>query len=103
MSGGWVGSTGRKRTSTSAWQRLRAQVLERDGRRCHLCGGVDADAVDHLVPVSQGGGDELSNLAAVHDRVWPNCHRKKTAREAAAARTTTRRPPERHPGLLPPA
>jgi len=29
--------------------------------------------------VSLGGTDDPSNLAAIHDRVAPHCHRAKTA------------------------
>lgn len=55
---------------------LRRKVLERDGWRCHLCGKKIPDrpfkarpndgTVDHLVPRSAGGGNEMSNLAAAH-------------------------------------
>lgn len=55
---------------------LRLQVLERDGWKCHLCGkkivsrrwrGRPGDpTVDHLVPMSRGGCDSLTNLAAAH-------------------------------------
>jgi hypothetical protein len=41
-------------------------VLKRDGRRCVVCGrgagkGVKLE-VDHIMPVSKGGGDEMGNL-----------------------------------------
>ena len=98
----WENSTGHNRTGTAAWQRLRRQVLDRDRRICQLCGGPEADTVDHVVPVSQGGTDDLSNLRAVHDRNWPHCHRQLTSRQGVEARNTKgspRRPPEAHPGL----
>ncbi len=46
--------------------RLRWTVLERDGRRCVVCGraasaGVELH-VDHIWPVSRGGRDDLENL-----------------------------------------
>jgi 5-methylcytosine-specific restriction endonuclease McrA len=36
------------------WRRLRAEILARDGNRCHYCGGPAA-TVDHLTPRSRGG------------------------------------------------
>lgn len=49
--------------STREWRRVREQVLRRDNRECQYCGG-DANEVDHIVPWSQGGGDEPGNLVA---------------------------------------
>lgn len=61
-------------------------VAERDAWVCHLCSGpVDptvsrrdplGGTVDHLVPVSRGGGDEASNVALAHRR----CNVKRGAR-----------------------
>src|SRR5438093_870916 len=50
-------------------ERLRYQVLKRD-RACVLCGVGPADArleVDHIVPRSKGGSNELTNLQALCD------------------------------------
>jgi len=50
--------------------------------------------------VSQGGGEEDSNLAAIHESP---CHARKTAGEANAANPMARprkRAEERHPGDL---
>ena len=38
--------------SSGAWQRLRKQVLEEAGHRCHYCGGV-ATTADHVVTVRE--------------------------------------------------
>ena len=43
------------------WQAIRRQVFARYGRTCHVCGAPAVD-VDHLLPIADGGGDELSNL-----------------------------------------
>lgn len=47
---------------------LRFEVLQRDGFRCRYCGGTPEEGyvlqVDHIVPVSRGGKNESSNLAA---------------------------------------
>lgn len=52
------------------------ELAERDSRRCHICGRtVDmlrsgmhdrGPTVDHLVPLSDGGRDELANVALAH-------------------------------------
>jgi 5-methylcytosine-specific restriction endonuclease McrA len=81
------------------WQRIRRRVLRRDNGICHICGRPGADQVDHIIPASAGGGDEESNLAAIHRRP---CHEAKTAREANRANplaVSRKRPEERHPGM----
>ncbi len=57
--------------------KLRRQILERDGGTCQMCGsGAGEDSgcepgkrcrlqIDHIVPISQGGTDDPSNLRAV--------------------------------------
>lgn len=68
------------------WRRRRAFVLKRDGYvcRCEECTRLGrllpADEVDHIVPLSQGGTDDDDNLQAINRE----CHKAKTAREAAA-------------------
>ena len=47
----------------AAHDRLRVLVLERDGYRCHWCGGP-ATAADHLTPLSKGGESTLDNMVA---------------------------------------
>lgn len=90
------------------WKALRERVLFRDGRRCQgegdgigrVC-GAEATDVDHVVPASQGGTDDLDNLQSLCR--WH--HRRKTGHEggtaAAAANPSRVRRPERHPGLAP--
>lgn len=73
-----------KRGYGSAWQRLRKQVLERDGficqcADCKASGRLrEASEVDHIVGKADGGTDATSNLQAINR----DCHRKKTARES---------------------
>ena len=50
---------------TSEWQRVRAEVLQRSDI-CHLCGAPGAESVDHLIPRSKGGTNDLRNLAPAH-------------------------------------
>lgn len=54
------------------------EIAERDGWRCHLCGGKVPDrqyaardkdpTLDHLVPVSAGGEHTRANVALAHNR-----------------------------------
>lgn len=56
----------------------RAEILERDGDLCGLCGGPIDPAdyhVDHIVPISLGGADEPNNVQLAH----PSCNRRKRA------------------------
>jgi 5-methylcytosine-specific restriction enzyme A len=49
-------------------QHLRVQVLARDRYRCLMCGRDQNEValeVDHVVPVADGGTDELTNLATL--------------------------------------
>ncbi len=49
----------------AGWGALRLDVLDRDGYTCQYCGKVAPDVVlhvDHVVPVSKGGGDDMGNL-----------------------------------------
>jgi 5-methylcytosine-specific restriction endonuclease McrA len=50
--------------STRAWRKIRAQVLDRDGWQCRLCGAPATDA-DHIQRRIDGGRDEPSNLRAL--------------------------------------
>ena len=78
----YLGST-RKERLPRDWSTRRAIVLKRDNSICYLCGETGADTVDHIVA---GDDHALENLAAVHDRVAPHCHRYKTSQDAHAAR-----------------
>lgn len=53
-----------KRQSLS--KSLRYDVLKRDNFRCQLCGRTSQDGVkleiDHIIPISKGGTDDISNL-----------------------------------------
>ena len=44
---------------------LRHEVFKRDGYKCKECGKTGEETtlhIDHILPVSQGGTDELNNL-----------------------------------------
>lgn len=77
------------------WRRLRDHVMRRDVL-CQVCLAhglvVQATAVDHITPKSEGGPDSLQNLQAI----CLACHTQKTAAEAARGR---RRARERRSGF----
>lgn len=64
----------------SGWRSQRlARLAARDGLTCQICGGAlsqfvkDARhplfvTVDHIIPVSRGGGGQMSNLRLTHLR-----------------------------------
>ncbi len=41
---------------------LREAVYERDGEKCLHCGALDDLTLDHIVPWSTGGMDDITNL-----------------------------------------
>jgi len=83
------------------WTTTTKRILQRDGRQCYRrgpqCIGA-ATQVDHVIPHSQGGSHDDSNLAAI----CKPCHDEKTKVEATAGkkRRSGRLPAERLPGLL---
>jgi len=59
------------------WLRMRAFVLARDAGVCWMCGHSGAGAVDHVVPLAQGGDPlDPANLRAIHTR----CNSRKGSR-----------------------
>ncbi|MFD8789281.1 HNH endonuclease [Streptomyces vinaceus] len=90
---GWGGRQGEREGLGPGWRRRRAAAWREAGGLCqHLrydtglpCVAAGA-AVDHIIPVSQGGSSEPSNLQVLckyhHDR--------KTALEAAEGRRKAR-------------
>lgn len=65
-----------KRNAGEAGRYTLAEIAERDGHRCHLCGRkvnmtIDSmkpkgPTIDHLVPISADGPDVKSNVALAH-------------------------------------
>jgi 5-methylcytosine-specific restriction enzyme A len=81
----WETSRRRENRTVSGWeeQRRARRVLDRYLGWCHLCGKPGATEVDHVVPLAEGGPDDETNLAPIHD----HCHRAKTQAEARRARS----------------
>ena len=67
------------------WVKLRAHVLRRDYYLCQPCQTAgrttQATQVDHIIPKSQDGSDDMANLQSICDE----CHVAKTKLEAAQA------------------
>jgi 5-methylcytosine-specific restriction endonuclease McrA len=100
----WAGSTRRARLPKD-WARLRRRVIRRDGGQCtatysdgQRCAQPGTD-VDHVVPDSLGGSDELDNLALLC--AWHHARKSSSegGRAAALKRVKTDRPRESHPAL----
>ena len=103
MPGGWADSS-RRSALPATWNTIRTAVLERDSYCCvwaerrQAC-GLPATDVDHIVPHSQGGTDDMTNLAALC--AWH--HKTKSSQEGNDARwqhSARRQAAPRHPGLL---
>lgn len=75
-----AGST--QRVRGSSWMAKRRAVMQRDKYTCAGCGSIRMDhEVDHVVPLEQGGSNDLENLQLLcggPDR----CHAAKTKAEA---------------------
>ncbi len=41
---------------------VRQYVLERDGYCCQHCGATKHLTIDHIIPLAQGGTNDISNL-----------------------------------------
>jgi 5-methylcytosine-specific restriction endonuclease McrA len=82
------------------WRRARRRAMERAAWKCQIrmegCQGA-ATQVDHITPVSQGGGHDLANLRAART----SCHGKVTAAQGEGPATIlrlTRCRSSAHPG-----
>jgi hypothetical protein len=58
-----LASASRRPRSGGGWPSIRLVVLERDGWTCAYCGDA-ANSVDHMLPQSRGGTEEVQNLVA---------------------------------------
>ena len=78
-----------KYLTTQEWKRVRLRVLARDGRVCNYC-GQDANEVDHIVPLVNGGLPyDLDNLTAC----CRACNVAKSAKEVGVFLTSLLTPP----------
>jgi 5-methylcytosine-specific restriction endonuclease McrA len=60
----------RKRRSTRAKHWQRKHLIDKDGAYCKICKKIFESkkeiTLDHIIPVSKGGDDEISNLQLAH-------------------------------------
>ena len=61
------------RTRGDRLQKLRQRVFAVYGDICWLCGGGEADTIDHLIPLSAGGDDHIDNLRPAHGKKTAHC------------------------------
>jgi hypothetical protein len=52
-----------QRLPAEDWHIIRSIVMERDGHACTYCGATNQLEGDHIVPLSRGGSNALTNLA----------------------------------------
>ena len=69
--------TPRSRTMGHKWRTIRQEVLIRDNFTCRYCGEkYDKMHVDHVIPCSRGGTNDVSNLVTA----CPSCNLSKNAK-----------------------
>lgn len=61
------------------WERRRAMVFERDGRRCQNCGAAGRLEAHHITPISEGGTNDLDNLTTLCRSCHIDAHRRKVS------------------------
>lgn len=88
----WAGSQRRQRIgkSGSRQQADNHRILRAHHRLCHWCGHPDADQVDHLTEIADGGPDVPANKRPIHGSC-PHCGRRCHLEKTIEARR--RRPP----------
>jgi 5-methylcytosine-specific restriction endonuclease McrA len=52
----------RRKLQQSDWDALRGRVFERDGFECQYCGAKENLHCDHVLPLIQGGANDIENL-----------------------------------------
>ena len=68
--------TPRLRLDANSYHELHRQVLERDGWRCQVCGGMQNLQVHHLKFRSHSGGDTEQNLITLCTECHERAHQK---------------------------
>lgn len=61
------------RTRGERLQKLRQTVFAVYGDSCWLCGYGEADTIDHIIPISNGGDDSIDNLRPAHGKKTKYC------------------------------
>jgi 5-methylcytosine-specific restriction endonuclease McrA len=89
------GSASERGYGSTAWKRLRLEVLARDPI-CRMCGREPAIVADHILARRDGGPDTLENLQGLGRR----CDAKKRAAEIRARRERGNTPRPGHRRIL---
>lgn len=64
-----------ERLDSTAWTMLRREALERDGYKCQGCTTFATLLnVHHIIPLSRGGRNDLSNLITLCDHCHAQIH-----------------------------
>ena len=67
-----------------AWMATRQTVLTRDGFECQQCGCIStSNEVDHIIPLEQGGSNDISNMQTLCGGP-DGCHNRKSIAENKA-------------------
>lgn len=67
--------------------RMRREMLERDGHQCRYCDSTEDLTADHIIPVSRGGPTTIENLATA----CRPCNSRKGARTPEEANMKLKR------------
>jgi 5-methylcytosine-specific restriction enzyme A len=54
----------------------RSYVFDRDGHQCQTCGATENLTIDHIIPLAQGGTNDISNFQTL----CQSCNSRKGAR-----------------------
>lgn len=80
----WPTTSRHSRGYGTAWDKLRAFILQRDKYLCQAClkqgRAKQGNHVDHITPKAKGGTDDAANLQVLCEP----CHTAKTAAENGA-------------------
>jgi hypothetical protein len=66
-----------RKVSGPEWENLREEVFTRDGYRCTKCPATDDLHCDHIIALSRGGTNDVTNLTTLCGA----CHSHKTAND----------------------
>jgi hypothetical protein len=68
-----AGSAGGARSRPRIPEQIRVEIWRRDGGKCARCGSRENLEYDHIVPISQGGGNTVRNI----ELLCQQCNRSK--------------------------
>jgi hypothetical protein len=57
-----ISAINRRREANKNVNKVRSVIYKRDGHACLKCGSVEKLTIDHIIPITKGGTDFISNL-----------------------------------------